>query len=41
MSGYPAGSVEECNFPILHKPYRHEQLALHIRAALGDKFALA
>jgi signal transduction histidine kinase len=34
MSGYPAGSVENCNFPILHKPYRREQLALHIRAAL-------
>ena len=36
MSGYPAGSVEKSNFPILHKPYRREQLALHIRAALGD-----
>jgi CheY-like chemotaxis protein len=36
MSGYPAGSVEKCNFSILHKPYRREQLATHIRAALGD-----
>jgi DNA-binding NtrC family response regulator len=36
MSSLPAGSVEKCNFPILHKPYRREQLAMHIRAALGD-----
>jgi len=36
MSGYPAGSVEKCNFPILQKPYRREHLAMHIRAALGD-----
>jgi CheY-like chemotaxis protein len=41
MSGYPAGSVEKCNFPILHKPYRRQQLAKHIRAALGDPVALA
>jgi CheY-like chemotaxis protein len=41
MSGYPAGSVEKCNFPILHKPYRREQLAMQIRAVLGDKVALA
>jgi signal transduction histidine kinase len=41
MSGYPAGSVERRNFPILHKPYRREQLARHIRAALGDKVVLA
>ena len=41
MSGYPAGSVERCDFPILHKPYRREQLAMHIRAALGDKVVLA
>jgi signal transduction histidine kinase len=41
MSGYPAGSVETCNFPILHKPYRREQLAKHIRAALGDTVVLA
>jgi DNA-binding LytR/AlgR family response regulator len=36
LSGLPAGSVEKCNFPILHKPYRREQLAMHIRVALGD-----
>jgi hypothetical protein len=36
MSGYPAGTVEKCNFPILHKPYRRGQLAMQIRAALGD-----
>ena len=36
MSAYPAGSVERCNFPILHKPYRREQLAMHIRAALDE-----
>jgi DNA-binding NtrC family response regulator len=41
MSGYPAGSVERRNFLILHKPYRREQLARHIRAALGDKVVLA
>jgi signal transduction histidine kinase len=41
MSGYPAGSVEKCSFPVLHKPYRRQQLALHIRAALGDPVALA
>jgi len=41
MSGYPAGSVEKCNFPILHKPYRREQLAAHVRAALGDLVAPA
>jgi signal transduction histidine kinase len=41
MSGYPAGSVERRNFPILHKPYRREQLAMHIRDALGDKVVLA
>jgi CheY-like chemotaxis protein len=40
MSGYPAGSVETCNFPILHKPYRREQLAKHIRAALGEPVVL-
>jgi DNA-binding NtrC family response regulator len=33
MSGLPAGSVEKCNFPILHKPYRREQLGMHIPAA--------
>jgi CheY-like chemotaxis protein len=37
MSGYPAGSVERCNFPILHKPYRREQLAMHTRAALDSR----
>jgi CheY-like chemotaxis protein len=40
MSGYPAGSVEKYNFPILHKPYRREHLAKHIRAALGEPVAL-
>jgi DNA-binding NtrC family response regulator len=40
MSGYPTGSAEESEFPILHKPYRREQLALHIRAALGDPIML-
>ena len=39
-SGFPAGSVETCNFPILHKPYRREHLAKHIRAALGEPVAL-
>jgi hypothetical protein len=34
--GLPAGSVEECNFAILQKPYHREQLAVHIRGALGD-----
>jgi signal transduction histidine kinase len=41
MSGYPAGSIEKCDFPILQKPYRREQLALHLRAALGDPVVLA
>jgi two-component SAPR family response regulator len=41
MSGYPAGSVERCNFPILHKPYRREQLARYIRGALGEPRVLA
>lgn len=40
MSGYPAGSVENCTFPILQKPYRRDQLALQIRAALGEPVAL-
>jgi signal transduction histidine kinase len=40
MSGYPAGIVEKSNFPILHKPYRREHLAKHIRAALGEPVAL-
>jgi len=39
-SGFPAGSVETCNFPILHKPYRRGQLAKHIRAALGEPVVL-
>jgi hypothetical protein len=34
--GLPAGGVEECNFTILQKPYRREQLAMHISAALGE-----
>jgi signal transduction histidine kinase len=41
MSGYPAGSVENNDFPILQKPYRRQQLALHLRAALGDPLALS
>jgi signal transduction histidine kinase len=40
MSGYPAGSAEESGFPILHKPYRRQELARHIRAALGDPIVL-
>jgi signal transduction histidine kinase len=40
MSGYPADSIEKCGFPILQKPYRREQLALHLRAALGEPVAL-
>jgi hypothetical protein len=40
MSGYPAGSVEKPEFPMLHKPYRREELARHIRAALGDPIML-
>ena len=40
MSGYPAGSVEGREFPILHKPYRLEELARYIRAALGDPIML-
>jgi signal transduction histidine kinase len=38
--GLPDRIVEKCNFPILHKPYRREQLAMHIRVALGDTVAL-
>jgi DNA-binding NtrC family response regulator len=34
MSGYPARSVPKCDFPILHKPFRREELARCIRAAL-------
>jgi signal transduction histidine kinase len=41
MSGYPAGSVERREFPILHKPYHREELAKHIRAALGEPVVLA
>jgi signal transduction histidine kinase len=40
MSGYPAGSVEKSDFPILHKPYRRPELARYIRAALGDPIML-
>jgi signal transduction histidine kinase len=40
MSGYPAGSAEESEFPILHKPYRRQKLARYIRAALGDPIVL-
>jgi CheY-like chemotaxis protein len=39
MSGYPPGNVEKSDFPILQKPYRREQLALRLRAALGDPVA--
>lgn len=36
MSGYPAGAdVEASEFLILHKPYRREELARHMRAALS------
>jgi CheY-like chemotaxis protein len=41
MSGYPADSVERCNFPILHKPYRREQLAMHIGTALDEPVVFA
>ena len=41
MSGYPAANVENNDFPILQKPYRRQQLALHLRAALGDRLALS
>jgi signal transduction histidine kinase len=43
VSGYPsgAGSATACEFPILRKPYRREELAHHIRAALGDPVAVA
>ena len=34
--GYEVLTVEKCNFPILHKPYRRGQMAMHLRAALGD-----
>ena len=34
--GLPAGGVEECYFTILQKPYRREQLAMHICAALSE-----
>jgi DNA-binding LytR/AlgR family response regulator len=40
MSGYPPGSIETRDFPILHKPYRREELAHCIRAALGDPIML-
>jgi CheY-like chemotaxis protein len=41
MSGYPAGrDAEASEYPILQKPYRREQLALHIRAAPGDPVLL-
>jgi signal transduction histidine kinase len=38
MSGYPAsaGSAELYEFPVLRKPYRRDDLARQIRAALGD-----
>jgi signal transduction histidine kinase len=42
MSGYAAGSTAEAReFPIVHKPYRREELARQIRAALGDPLVLA
>ena len=36
MSAYPARSVAKSDFPILHKPFRREELARYIRDALGD-----
>jgi signal transduction histidine kinase len=41
MSGYPAnaGVAEACDFPILRKPYRRNELARQIRLALGDQIA--
>jgi signal transduction histidine kinase len=43
ISGFPAeaGSAEACEFPILRKPYRREELARQIRAALGEPMAVA
>ena len=41
MQGYPAGSAEKCHIPILRKPYRRDELARHVRAALGDPVVLA
>jgi two-component SAPR family response regulator len=41
MSGYPAGGAEKCHIPILRKPYRRDELARQIRAALGDRVVLA
>jgi CheY-like chemotaxis protein len=38
ISGYPARSVPKCNFPILHKPFRRQELARVIRAALAGSF---
>jgi CheY-like chemotaxis protein len=40
MSAYPAGSVPRCDFPILHKPFRREELARCIRTALRDRVLL-
>jgi signal transduction histidine kinase len=43
MSGFPAeaGSAEACEFPILRKPYRREELARQIRAALAEPKTVA
>ena len=42
ISGYAAGSTAQAReFPIVHKPYRREELARHIRAALGGPVVLA
>ena len=42
MSGYPAGGVAvACEFPVIRKPYRREELARRIRTTLGDPTVLA
>ena len=42
MSGYPAGGVAvACEFPVIRKPYRREELARRIRTTLGDPAVLA
>ena len=43
MSGFPvkAETGEASEFPILRKPYRRDELARHIRAALSEPMAAA
>lgn len=43
MSGYPAktGGVDDCEFPVLRKPYHRDVLARQIRLALSDVVAVA